>query len=144
MVAGRCRHRSAAKGDIRARIVEADLVSCMVALPTRCSAPAAGIPVCVWTWHQDKTAGARGAVSREGEVLFIDARDLELATWSTAPSVRCPTRTSPASPTRPRVARHPVGRRGRADHDDVPGFCRTVPLAEIKEADCVLTPGRYV
>ncbi|MGB8382742.1 MAG: N-6 DNA methylase, partial [Dermatophilaceae bacterium] len=27
---------------------------------------------------------------------------------------------------------------------DVPGFCATVPLADIKAADYALTPGRYV
>ena len=30
------------------------------------------------------------------------------------------------------------------EYEDVPGFCRTVPLAEIKEAGYALTPGRYV
>src|SRR5699024_12437579 len=35
-----------------------------------------GIPVCVWFFAQDKSAGAQGSVDRSGEVLFIDGREL--------------------------------------------------------------------
>jgi len=35
-------------------------------------------------------------------------------------------------------------RTGGADYQDIAGFCRSVPLAEIAQHGHVLTPGRYV
>jgi type I restriction enzyme M protein len=67
--------QSGGEGEIRARIVEADLVSCMVALPTQLFR-STGIPVCLWFFAKDKSAGKQGSVDRTGQVLFIDAREL--------------------------------------------------------------------
>ncbi len=75
MANGSMSTNSGGEGEIRAQIVEADLVSCMVALPTQLFR-STGIPVCVWFFANDKTAGAKGATDRTGQVLFIDARDL--------------------------------------------------------------------
>ena len=36
------------------------------------------------------------------------------------------------------------GRSGTGDYEDVPGFCRSAPLEEIRKHGYVLTPGRYV
>ena len=36
------------------------------------------------------------------------------------------------------------GEPGASSYEDVKGFCRTVPLAEIAQHGHVLTPGRYV
>jgi len=36
------------------------------------------------------------------------------------------------------------GDAGAGEYADVPGYCRSVPLAEIAEHGHVLTPGRYV
>lgn len=33
---------------------------------------------------------------------------------------------------------------GVGSYEDVPGFCRSVPLGELRKHDFVLTPGRYV
>src|SRR5699024_4661658 len=75
MANGSMSSNSGGEGEIRAQIVEADLVSCMVALPTQLFR-STGIPVCVWFFAQDKSAGAQGSVDRSGEVLFIDGREL--------------------------------------------------------------------
>ena len=75
MANGSMSSNSNGEGDIRAQIVEADLVSCMVALPTQLFR-STGIPVCLWFFAKDKTAGKHGAVDRTGQVLFIDAREL--------------------------------------------------------------------
>ena len=75
MANGSMSTNSGGEGDIRARIVEADLVSCMVALPTQLFR-STGIPVCLWFFARDKGVGAQGSVDRTGQVLFIDARNL--------------------------------------------------------------------
>ena len=38
----------------------------------------------------------------------------------------------------------PPGRNPTSDYQDIPGFCRSVTLAEIAQHGHVLTPGRYV
>jgi len=35
-------------------------------------------------------------------------------------------------------------RRGHSPYEDVPGFCKSATLDEIRKHDHVLTPGRYV
>jgi type I restriction enzyme M protein len=37
-----------------------------------------------------------------------------------------------------------VGERSEVTYEDIPGYCRSVTLAEIAEHGHVLTPGRYV
>ena len=75
MANGSMSSNSGGEGEIRAQLVEADLVSCMVALPTQFFR-STGIPVCTWFFAKDKTAGKHGSVDRTGQVLFIDARNL--------------------------------------------------------------------
>ena len=52
-------------------------MSCMVALPTQLFR-STGIPVCLWFFAKDKTAGKQGSIDRTGQVLFIDAREPRL------------------------------------------------------------------
>src|ERR1700731_3763524 len=68
MANGSMSSNAVGEGDIRARIVDADLVSCMVALPGQLFR-STGIPVCLWFFARDKA-------ERAGRVLFIDARGL--------------------------------------------------------------------
>src|SRR5665811_1792187 len=75
MANGSMSSNSGGEGDIRTQLVEADLVSCMVALPAQLFRSVA-IPVCVWFFAKDKTKGKKGSVDRTGQVLFIDARNL--------------------------------------------------------------------
>ena len=129
MANGSMSTQSSGEGEIRARIVEADLVAAMVALPTQLFR-STGIPVCVWFFHRDKG-------KRAGEVLFIDARDLGHMVD------RAERALSDDDIARISETYHAwLGKEGT--YEDVPGFCRTATLAEIKDADYVLTPGRYV
>ncbi|MDO9045857.1 MAG: class I SAM-dependent DNA methyltransferase, partial [Methanobacteriaceae archaeon] len=61
------------EGKIRQKIVEDDLVDCMVALPGNLFYNTS-IPACLWFLAKDKENGKFR--DRKGEVLFIDARKL--------------------------------------------------------------------
>jgi type I restriction enzyme M protein len=148
MANGSMSSNSAGEGEIRAQLVEADLVSCMIALPTQLFR-STGIPVCTWFFAKDKTAGKYGSIDRTGQVLFIDARNLghmvdraeralsdeDIAkiadtyhAWRGTTSLVEPVETTD----------------GALAYSDEPGFAYSAPLAEIKAADYALTPGRYV
>lgn len=64
------------EGAIRRKLVENDLVDCMIALPGQLFYTTQ-IPVCLWFLTKSKRADeARGYRNRAGETLFIDARKL--------------------------------------------------------------------
>jgi type I restriction enzyme M protein len=118
------------EGVIRAAMVDADVVEIMVALPGQLFFNTQ-IPACLWFLAKQKT--------RKGEVLFIDARkqgrmisrvqaELDDAAIARIEAVVAAWRGEP----------------GAGSYEDVKGFCRSVPLAEIAQHGHVLTPGRYV
>ncbi|MBT2500100.1 SAM-dependent DNA methyltransferase [Agromyces sp. ISL-38] len=144
MANGSMSSKSGGEGQIRAQIVEADLVSCMVALPTQLFR-STGIPVCVWFFAKDKSAGAGGSVDRRGQVLFVDARNLghmidRAERALSDDDIALIARTYHQWRGSESLAEHVEA----SDYADVPGFCYSAALADIKAADYALTPGRYV
>src|SRR5688572_25601161 len=81
MANGSLSSNTGGEGEIRRKIVEADLVDCIVALPAQLFFTT-GIPVCLWFLTRDKSGRnlKRGTPhrpgGRAGETLFIDARKL--------------------------------------------------------------------
>ncbi len=125
------------EGDIRRALVEAELVDCLVALPTQLFYTT-GIPVCLWFLSRAR-AGDAGHRDRRGEVLFIDARQL----GHMATRVHRVLDDSDIA----KIADTYHAWRGKPDagaYEDTPGFCAAVDLATIATHDYVLTPGRYV
>jgi type I restriction enzyme M protein len=134
------------QSEIRRNLLEADLVECIVALPSQLFYTAQ-IPVCLWFLTKDKSGRVRRIGTsasprrpRYGEILFIDAHALGHMVSRTNREL---TDTDIA-----RIAdTYHVWRGEGADlkpYEDVPGFCVSVDLETIREHQHVLTPGRYV
>ena len=118
------------EGEIRKNLIEAGLVDCMVALPGQLFY-STQIPACLWFLARDR--------KRRGEILFIDARQ----------SGRMVDRTH-RELTDEDIARiadtYHTWRQGpdTDGYEDVPGFCKSASLEEVRQHGHVLTPGRYV
>jgi len=124
------------EGEIRHRIVEADLVDCMVALPGQLFY-STQIPVCLWFLTRNKALP--GFRDRRGSTLFIDARGL----GSLIDRVHRELTDEEIA----RIARTYHAWRGEVGltaYADLPGFCKSATTTEIQENGYALTPGRYV
>ena len=118
------------EGQIRAAMVDADVVEVMIALPGQLFFNTQ-IPACLWFLAKQK--------KRKGEVLFIDARK-QATMISRVQSELTDTVIE-------RISQTVAAWRGETtanDYQDIAGFCRSVPRAEIAQHGHVLTPGRYV
>ena len=124
------------EGDIRKNLIEADLVDCMVALPGQLFY-STQIPACLWFVSRNRRKGKYR--DHLGEILFIDARKLGF--------MKDRTHRDFAAEDIARIADtyHTwQGKDGSKDYEDVPGFCKSASLKEIRRHGHVLTPGRYV
>ncbi|SIK53902.1 N-6 DNA methylase [Mycobacteroides abscessus subsp. abscessus] len=126
--------KSGGEGEIRRKLIEDDLVDCIVAMPDRLFFNT-GISVCLWFVARDRHGN--GHRKREGEVLFIDARKLgrmenrRLRVLDDADIMSI-------ADTYHSWRNHDGG------YADVAGFAKAASLKEIEQQDFVLTPGRYV
>ena len=137
---------SSASGEdkIRQKMIENDLVDCMMALPGQLFYTTQ-IPVCLWFISKTKKAvkidnkGERITRDRQGETLFIDARNMGSMMDRTHKEL-----TDDDIATITKTYHAWRGEKVDGVYEDVAGFCKTTTLDDIKANDYVLTPGRYV
>ena len=118
--------QSGGEGEIRKNIINADLVECIVAMPTQLFYTTQ-IPVSLWFLSKNK--------KQKNKTLFIDARKMgtmvtrklrELSDEDIAKIADTYTAYTEGT------------------LEDVKGFCAVVTTDKIEEQDYILTPGRYV
>ena len=135
--------RQSGEGEIRKALIETDLVACMIALPPQLFRTTQ-IPACLWFFSSNKgPQAAKHLADRRGDILFIDARSMGSLVDRTE---RVLTDDDIAW-----IAGTYHAWRGTASassaglvHEDIPGFCYSANLEEVRKQDHILTPGRYV
>lgn len=126
------------EGEIRNKLIEDDYVECMVALPGQLFTNTQ-IPACIWFLTRDKRNGlalSQTKRDRRGQFLFIDARQLgymkdRVLRDFTVDDIK-------------KVADTFHAWQLGEGYENVPGFCYSASLDEIRKHEHVLTPGRYV
>lgn len=159
---------SGGEGEIRQRIVEADLIDAIVALPPQLFLTT-GIPACLWFLTRDKTGRNLRASNRDRtrETLFIDARKLGTMETRTLrmltgseddESLLADERGDPNHDSdigrivyafrqwrgEPAPTWWDETEYGEWVYRDIPGFCKAETIEGIEKQGFVLTPGRYV
>lgn len=168
MANGSLSSSSGDEGKIRQRIVDDDLVDCIVALPAQLFLTT-GIPACLWFLTRDKSGRnlKNGGRDRMGETLFIDAsklgalqtRTLRVLTGGDDGESMLADGMGDPKPD------SDLGRivyafrqwrgepapewwngveHGPWEYRDVPAFCKAQTKADIAKHGFMLTPGRYV
>jgi type I restriction enzyme M protein len=122
------------EGEIRKNIIEADLVDCMIALPSQLFYNTM-IPACLWFVARNKKN--HKFRDRKDEVLFIDARKMGVM-------VDRRHRELTDEEVRKIASIYHAWRGERGKYEDILGFCKAVKLDEIRKHSHILTPGRYV
>ncbi|MEU3754987.1 class I SAM-dependent DNA methyltransferase [Streptomyces olivoreticuli] len=135
--------KQSGEGEIRAALVEADLVACMIALPGNLFRTTA-IPACLWFLTKDKsTQGAKDLEDRRSQVLFIDARAMGTMVDRTERVLTDEDLEKISDAYHAWRGTKSAKEKGLS-YEDVPGFSYSATLEEIAREEHVLTPGRYV
>jgi len=135
------------EGEIRQRLVEENLVDCMVALPGQLFY-STQIPVCLWFLAKDRSNNLvkhSKLHDRRGEILFVDARNLGFMADRTHRDLNHAKDISfivdAYHSWRGEEVEHEAFKDG---YKDIAGFCKSTHFDEVKEHGYILTPGRYV
>ena len=122
------------EGEIRKNIVEADLVDCIVAMPSQLFYNTM-IPVSIWFVSRDRKDNKFR--DRRGDILFIDARNMGIMIDRRHREL-----------TDEEIAKisstYHAWRGEGGKYADVKGFCKEANMEEIAKNGYILTPGRYV
>ncbi len=115
--------------EIRKKIIEADLIDCIIAMPKQLFYTTQ-IPVCLWFINKKK--------AHPGKTLFINAGDM-----GTAVSRKLVELTGGEDGDIERLA-NTYKAYVDGSLEDEKGYCAVVTLEDIQNQNYILTPGRYV
>jgi len=116
------------EGEIRQRLVEEDLVECIVALPKQLFYNT-GIPACLWFLRREKSNHSK-------EILFIDASEMGF--------MKDRVHRDLADEDIDTITDTYHNWRKGNGYEDIKGYCKSATSEEIQKHKHVLTPGRYV
>ena len=114
------------EGTIRENIIKADLIECIVALPSQLFYTT-GIPVSLWFLNREK--------KQKDKMLFVDARNM-------GTMVTRKLRELQKADIKKIADTFDKYNDGTLENEK--GFCAVVDLGDVAKQDYILTPGRYV
>lgn len=115
------------EGEIRKKLLEADLVDCIISMPSNLFYTVT-VPCCIWIINRNK--------KQKGHTLFINASNMGTMVNRRLKEL--------SKEEILKIADTYHSYQNDTNYEDVLGYCKKATLEEIKANDCVLTPGRYV
>lgn len=127
---------SGKEGELRQKLIEADLVDVIISCPSKLFYNVS-LPVSLWFLSKNKS-GDRFR-KRSGETLFIDAREIyeKISSKQVIFNKEHITKIT-------NTVRAWRGEKVDYDYKDIPGFCKSLDLQNIRKGGYVLTPGVHV
>lgn len=117
------------EGEIRKKLIENNLIECIVALPKQLFYNT-GIPACIWFLRRERK-------TRKNEILFIDASEMGYLE-DRVHRVLAEEDINKISDTYHNWRKNPD------NYKDIQGFCKSAQRDEVEKHGFVLTPGRFV
>lgn len=124
------------EGEIRQKLIEGDIVDCIVSLPGQLFYTTQ-IPASLWFLARSKKKN--GFRDRQKEILFIDCRKMGVMVSRVQREL-----TDDNVKEIGRIYHAWRGEKDAGTYEDKAGFCKAIKIEEIEKNGWVLTPGRYV
>lgn len=116
------------EGEIRKRLIENDLVECIVALPKQLFYNT-GIPACIWFLRREKKVNDK-------KILFIDASEMGF--------LKDRVHREFTDEDIEKISSTYHKWKSQKEYEDIKGFSKSADFKAVEKHGFVLTPGRYV